>query len=53
MQANEIYEAMFSDKKKSAGRLRFVLPRDIGDVFLTDQVTEAQVLSTLCYCGAV
>jgi 3-dehydroquinate synthase len=39
--------AMRSDKKKSAGRLRFVLLRDIGAVFITDEVEEAAVLSTL------
>jgi 3-dehydroquinate synthetase len=43
---------MASDKKKAAGRLRFILIRDIGDVFITDQVTENQVLETLRHCGA-
>ena len=38
---------MSSDKKKKAGRLRFVLPRDIGDVFVTDDVDESTVLETL------
>lgn len=30
--------AMGSDKKKAAGRLNFVLLREVGDVFVTDQV---------------
>ena len=39
--------AKSSDKKKKAGKLRYVLIRDIGDVFLTDQVPEAALLATL------
>ncbi len=50
--AQEIYAAMASDKKKAAGRLRFILVRDIGDVSITDKVTEDQVLETLRHCGA-
>ena len=50
--AEAVYEAMGSDKKKVTGRLRFVLPRDIGDVFVSERVTREQVLSVLHYCGA-
>ena len=50
--AEEIYAAMASDKKKAAGHLRFILVRDIGDVFVVDQVAENAVLETLCHCGA-
>ncbi len=42
-----LYAAMGSDKKKQAGRLRFVLIRDIGDVFVRGDVPEAAVLSVL------
>jgi 3-dehydroquinate synthase len=42
-----IYQAMFSDKKKAAGKLRFILLRDVGDVFVTGDVTETAVLATL------
>jgi len=38
---------MGSDKKKKAGRLRFVLLRDIGNVFVTDKVERAAVIATL------
>jgi 3-dehydroquinate synthetase len=38
---------MSTDKKRKAGRLRFVLPRNIGDVFVTDAVTRPDVLETL------
>ena len=51
-QAEAIFAAMASDKKKATGRLRFVLPRAIGDVFVTGQVSEDEVLETLRYCGA-
>jgi 3-dehydroquinate synthase len=42
-----VYQAMRRDKKAASGRIRFVLFREIGDVFLTDAVTQAQVLETL------
>ena len=42
-----LLHAMSADKKKKAGRLRFVLPRDIGDVFVTDKVDQKTVLETL------
>lgn len=51
--AESIYDAMASDKKRSSGRLRFVLPRDIGVVFVTGEVAKDQVLQTLRYCGAL
>ena len=37
----------FQSKKKRAGRLRFVLLRDIGDVFVTDEVDHRAILETL------
>jgi 3-dehydroquinate synthetase len=42
-----LLQAMSSDKKKKAGKLRFVLIRSIGDVFVTDLVPEAAILDTL------
>jgi 3-dehydroquinate synthase len=42
-----LYAAMGSDKKKQAGRLRFILLRDIGDAFISSDVPEAAVLETL------
>ena len=42
-----LLQAMRADKKKKAGRLRFVLLRDIGDVFVTDEVERKAVLETL------
>ncbi|MFN2170296.1 MAG: 3-dehydroquinate synthase [Candidatus Promineifilaceae bacterium] len=48
----DIYLAMASDKKKAAGQLRFILLREVGDVFVSDQVSESQVMETLHHCGA-
>jgi 3-dehydroquinate synthetase len=42
-----LFAAMGSDKKKKAGQLRFVLIRDVGDVFLRDGVPAAAVLAAL------
>jgi 3-dehydroquinate synthase len=42
-----LYAAMGSDKKRQAGRLRFVLIRDVGDVFVRGDVPEAAVLAAL------
>ncbi|MFO7539236.1 MAG: 3-dehydroquinate synthase [Chloroflexota bacterium] len=39
--------AMGSDKKKLAGHLRFILLRDIGQVFIAGNVAETAVLATL------
>jgi 3-dehydroquinate synthase len=45
--AEAIYRAMFSDKKKAHGRLRFVLLRDVGDVLMVGDVGERDVLETI------
>jgi shikimate kinase / 3-dehydroquinate synthase len=39
--------AMGSDKKKLAGKLRFILLRDVGDLFIESDVAETAVLATL------
>jgi shikimate kinase / 3-dehydroquinate synthase len=39
--------AMGSDKKKLAGKLRFILLRNVGDVFIEGNVAETAVLATL------
>ncbi len=38
---------MQGDKKKRRGRLRFVLPRAVGDVIVTEAVAEADVKAVL------
>jgi shikimate kinase / 3-dehydroquinate synthase len=47
LDAEAIWEGMGSDKKKRAGKLRFVLPRAIGDVIVTDEVPRQAVLEVL------
>ncbi|MGK2905943.1 MAG: 3-dehydroquinate synthase [Desulfuromonadales bacterium] len=47
LRPEQLIQAMSSDKKKKAGKLRYVLIRSIGDVFVTDQVPEAALLNTL------
>ena len=43
----EIWRAMATDKKKRGKKLRFVLPRAIGQVEVSDQVPQAVVLEVL------
>lgn len=47
LDVQQLLQAMRSDKKKKAGKLNFVLLRDIGDVFVTDEVPEKEVLKAL------
>jgi len=42
-----VYEAMLSDKKKKSGKLRFVLPREIGEVVIAEDVTRDEVIAAL------
>jgi len=42
-----VMAAMATDKKRRAGRLRFVLPQALGQVAVYDDVTEAEVLAAL------
>ncbi|TEU15066.1 MAG: 3-dehydroquinate synthase [Anaerolineales bacterium] len=42
-----VWQAMATDKKRRGKTLRFVLPRAVSDVFVTDQVTQADVLAVL------
>jgi 3-dehydroquinate synthase len=46
-----IWEAMASDKKRQGKRLRFILMRAIGDVFVTDAVEREDVLAVLRTLG--
>jgi 3-dehydroquinate synthase len=45
-----LLEAMRSDKKARAGRLRFVLPRRLGEADLFDDIAEAEVRNLLASC---
>ena len=35
---DKLWDVLYRDKKIRVGRLNFILPRDIGDVFLTSEV---------------
>jgi shikimate kinase / 3-dehydroquinate synthase len=45
--ADAVLAAMRPDKKRRDGRLRFVLPRAVGDVVVVDDVATADVLAVL------
>jgi shikimate kinase / 3-dehydroquinate synthase len=47
LQAGALLQAMATDKKRAAGKLRFVLIREVGDVFVSGDVPETAVLTTL------
>ena len=40
LEPEEIVKTLYADKKAIAGRLRFILPTKIGEVIISDQVTE-------------
>ncbi len=44
---DDILRALKSDKKVQSGKVRFVLPKLIGEAFVTDQVTDEMVSSVL------
>jgi 3-dehydroquinate synthase len=46
----ELLPAMRLDKKAQAGRLRFVLLRRLGEAFVSDAVTEADLEEALHVC---
>lgn len=52
-QPADIFAAMRSDKKKRAGKLRFVLPREIGDVEFGVVVPDRDVTAVLTRIGRV
>ncbi len=50
--AEAIYQAMSTDKKRAAGRLRFVVPEAIGRVVIVDDVAPEQAMAALRRIGA-
>ncbi len=46
-QPEAVWQAMALDKKKRGSRLRFVLPRALGDVIITEEVSREVVLAVL------
>jgi shikimate kinase/3-dehydroquinate synthase len=47
MSIEAILAAMATDKKRVAARLRFVLPRALGDVIVTDDVNQQDVITAI------
>ncbi len=47
LEAEQILVAMRSDKKKKAGKLRYILIREIGDLFRTEEVSDAAVIAAM------
>jgi 3-dehydroquinate synthase len=47
LEAAAIIQAMSSDKKKTAGKLRFILLREVGDVFVSEDVGKTAVRETV------
>ena len=44
---NRVYPYLWADKKKKQGTLAFILPKKIGEVFVTRDVTEKMIRDTL------
>jgi 3-dehydroquinate synthase len=47
---DDIIKAMFHDKKKAAGQLRFVLLREPGQPLVTSDPSRSDTLNTLTSC---
>jgi 3-dehydroquinate synthase len=45
--AADVWEAMFTDKKRQGNTVRFILPRAIGDVDIFSDVTKSEVIHAL------
>ena len=44
---NALLQAMQKEKKKQAGHLRFILIRGIGQAFVSDEVSDIDVISSI------
>ncbi len=47
LDSDAVYAAMFMDKKKAGGKLRFIVARDVGDVVIVNDAPEAAVREAL------
>lgn len=45
----EVYRFLLNDKKKSNGKLKFVLPTSIGSVIIVDDVTKEEIFAAIDY----
>ena len=53
VEAEAVWEAMGRDKKKQGRRLRWILPRRIGEVEIVEDVPQEMVMEALREMGAV
>ena len=47
LQLERLIQAMKHDKKILQGKIRFVLPRSIGNVFISDEVSQSVIEESL------
>jgi 3-dehydroquinate synthetase len=47
MPTDAIVAAMATDKKRVDNRLRFILPRAIGEIVIVDDVTREEIVATV------
>ena len=47
IEVKQVIQTMRYDKKVQNGKIRFVLPRNIGQVFITDDVSPAMIEKVL------
>ncbi|MGD1909153.1 MAG: 3-dehydroquinate synthase [Leptolyngbyaceae cyanobacterium] len=52
LQVEDITRRLLADKKVKEGRVRFILPKAIAEVFMTDQVTHGDIAPVLQSMGA-
>ncbi len=45
--AEDVYKQMFFDKKVKNNKINFVVMKNIGEVFITDEVSEKEILSAI------
>lgn len=51
LEAEAIYQAMFHDKKVRAGKLRLILPREMGKCEIVSDVPKAEILRAIAACA--
>ena len=45
--ASKLYEAMKNDKKVLNNKIRLIIPKKIGECFISDKVSKSNILKTL------
>lgn len=50
IESERVLETMYLDKKVRGGKLRFILQKSIGEVIITDKITDEQVITAVKQC---